>query len=82
MVSSLLKSLTVNVFGDGLRLVQHRILRWNPSLRKAHVAIIVCATLLPQMIAAVIENQPAAIPVPRVVDAAEACVKELAANVV
>ena len=34
------------------------------------------------MIAAVIENQPAAIPIPLIVHAADAYIKELAANVV
>ena len=73
---------TVTLFIKRLRLVQHRVLRRNPRLRKMNVAIVIRATLSPQMIAAVIMNQPAAIPVPHVVDAAEPCVKELAANVV
>jgi hypothetical protein len=72
----------VGVFHDHICLVQGRVLGRNPCLRIAQVAIVVCAALAPEMIAAEIENQASTIPVPGIVNAAQPRVKELPAYVV
>src|SRR6185369_8921658 len=65
-----------------IRLVERGVFWWNPRLGKPYVPIVVGAALSPDVITAVVKNQPAAIPVPQVVDTAEPCIKELSANVV
>src|SRR6185369_1680742 len=74
--------IVVTLFEKSIGLVQGCVRRRNPGFGKAHVAIVVRAALAPHMVAAVVENQTATIPIVGIVHTAEPRVKKLPAYVV